>query len=207
MPAAVDGEFGFAASGTCLETAGRHDVYLGSGGAVSRIFHSRDGGRHWTVTDAPIPAAPGGGVSSLAFRGPRVGVAAGGDFDNPDVAPDSAAFTRNGRTWTGSDPGGYRSGVDWVPGSRRTLVAVGLNGSDVSRDGGRTWSTFSGTGFHAVVCVRDRHTCWASGQRRPRRPPLRALTGGDVYQVNNSHPRPHVVEVSPRTSGRTRARW
>ncbi len=37
MPAALPGEAGFAASGTCLVTAG-HEAYLASGGgAVSRV--------------------------------------------------------------------------------------------------------------------------------------------------------------------------
>ena len=66
MPDAVEGEFGFAASGTCLVTAGRHDAYLASGGAASRVFHSADGGHTWTVADSTIPAAEAGGVFSLA---------------------------------------------------------------------------------------------------------------------------------------------
>jgi enoyl-CoA hydratase/carnithine racemase len=114
------------------------------------------------VTTAPIPATPAGGVFSLAFRGPHRGVAVGGDFENEDNGVDASGYTHNGRTWTGGgDLGGYRSGVDWVAGSHRTLVAVGPSGSDVTRDGGRTWSRFSDTGFHSVVCVPG--TCWASG--------------------------------------------
>ena len=162
MPAAVDGEAGFAASGTCLETAGRHDVYLGSGGAASRIYHSGDGGLTWTVRDAPIPASASGGVFSLAFRGDRQGVAVGGDYTKEDVGTDASAYTHDGRHWrAGGDPGGYRSGVDWVTGLRDVAIAVGPSGSDVTRDGGRHWRTFSDTGFHAVVCVWG--ACWASG--------------------------------------------
>jgi photosystem II stability/assembly factor-like uncharacterized protein len=47
MPKAVDGEFGFAASGTCLVTAGSKHAYFGSGGAASRIFFSKDFGQTW----------------------------------------------------------------------------------------------------------------------------------------------------------------
>ena len=162
MPAAVDGEAGFAASGTCIATAGRHDAYFGSGGGASRIFHSRDGGRTWSVTTAPIPASAAGGVFSLAFRG-RHGVAVGGDYTVPDNGVGGSARTRDGRHWvSGGDLGGYRSGVAWVHGSRHTLLAVGTSGSDVSRDGGRSWSTFDTGAFNAVVCVADR-SCWAAG--------------------------------------------
>lgn len=164
MPAAVDGEFGFAASGTCLETAGKHDAWIASGGAASRVFHSRDGGRHWTATASPIPAAEAGGVFSLAFRDKKHGVAVGGDFSKEADGVDKASYTRNGgRSYVGGiDVSGYRSGADWVVGSKKRLIAVGPNGSDTSFDGGRSWQRFSDVGFHSVVCVAG-GTCWASG--------------------------------------------
>src|SRR4051812_12054263 len=40
MPAALDGEFAFAASGTCLVTAGDSDAWIATGGAAARVFHS-----------------------------------------------------------------------------------------------------------------------------------------------------------------------
>ena len=96
MPPAVDGEFGFAASGTCLVTGGGRDVWLASGGSASRIFHSRDRGHTWTVADSTIPAAPAGGVFSLAFRNPRQGLAVGGDFTAPDEGADNSAYSGDG---------------------------------------------------------------------------------------------------------------
>jgi photosystem II stability/assembly factor-like uncharacterized protein len=162
MPPAVEGEFGFAASGTCLVISG-HTAWIASGGTASRVFRSRDGGRTWSVTDAPIPAAPSGGVFSLAFRNPWEGVMVGGDFSAPDVGTRASGFTRDGgRSWTaGGDLSGYRSGVDWVYGERATLIAVGPNGSDVTYDGGRSWSRFSDADYDAVDCVPG--TCFASG--------------------------------------------
>ena len=164
MPAARPGEFGFAASGTCLVTAGRHQAWLASGGGAARIFHTRDRGRNWTVARSTIPASDAGGVFSLAFRNPRRGLAVGGDFLAPNNGVDMSAFTRSsGRMWThGGDLGGYRSGVDWVHGARRVAIAVGPSGTDVTRDGGRTWRTFSRRNFDAVQCTPD-GACWASG--------------------------------------------
>lgn len=161
MPAAVDGEFNFAASGTCLAITGRH-AYMGSGGAASRVFHTADSGRSWDVDDAPIPATAAGGVFSLAFKAPDLGVVVGGDFEQPDNGVQSSGWSRNRSPFRpGGDLGGYRSGADWVDGTRRTFVAVGPTGSDATTDGGRTWTTWSGTGYHAVVCVPS--VCWASG--------------------------------------------
>ena len=164
MPAAVEGEFAFAASGTCLVTSGGRDVWLASGGAASRVFHSRDRGHTWTVTESTIPAAAGGGVFSLSFRNPRQGLAVGGDLAAPTNGVDMSAYTRDGGTsWpAGGDLGGYRSGVDWVYGAPHTAVAVGPTGSDYTRDGGRSWTTFSDTGFDSVQCTPD-GACWASG--------------------------------------------
>jgi photosystem II stability/assembly factor-like uncharacterized protein len=162
MPPAVDGEFAFAASGTCLVTSG-HDAWFATGGGAARVFHSRDGGRHWTVTAAPIPPTPAGGVFSLAFRNPRDGVMVGGDFSAPGDGARASGWTRDGgASWRqGGDLSGYRSGVDWVWGARDTLIAVGPTGSDVSYDGARSWTAFDTTDFDAVDCVPG--TCWASG--------------------------------------------
>jgi photosystem II stability/assembly factor-like uncharacterized protein len=164
MPPAVEGEFAFAASGTCLVTSGFRDTWFGSGGpASSRAFHSDDGGLTWTVTAAPIPAAPAGGVFSLAFRNPRDGVMVGGDFTAPANGVDASGITRDGgTTWQpGGDLSGYRSGVDWVTFARATLIAVGPTGSDISRDGGASWTAFDTAPYDAVDCVP--FTCWASG--------------------------------------------
>ncbi|HEX2417877.1 MAG TPA: oxidoreductase [Micromonosporaceae bacterium] len=162
MPPAVEGEFGFAASGTCLVTAGAHDVWFATGGVASRIFHSGDGGRTWTATTAPLPAGATAGVYSLAFRDTLHGVAVGGDF----LAPESGVvtgITRNGETWqSGGIPHGYRSGVAWHREQSNTLVAVGPTGSDLSVDGGRSWTRFDSVRYDAVACTGD-GACWASG--------------------------------------------
>lgn len=45
MPAAQEGEAGFAASGQCLVSSGPKDVWLATGGAAhARVLHSRDRG-------------------------------------------------------------------------------------------------------------------------------------------------------------------
>ena len=161
MPAAVDGEFNFAASGTCL-TIVEGEAYMASGGAASRIFHSDDTGRTWDVTDAPIPATPAGGVFSLSFKDAGLGVAVGGDFEAPDNGVDASGFTRNGTSWrAGGDLSGYRSGSDWVDGSMRTFVAVGPNGIDATTDAGRTWTSLGEVGYHAVACAPT--VCFTSG--------------------------------------------
>lgn len=53
-------EFGFAASGDCLVTAG-HTAYFGSGGGAARVFRSDDFGLTWTASDSTIPAGEAAG--------------------------------------------------------------------------------------------------------------------------------------------------
>ena len=169
MPAALAGEFAFAASGTCLVAAhaGFDAWFATGGGASSRVFHTRDGGAHWSVTGTPVPSGPSAGIYSLAFRDRWHGIAVGGDFATPTAAPDGAATSRDGgATWTVAKkvPGEYRSGAAWSSDrhSGATAYAVGPTGSDVSYDGGRTWKRFDTGSFDSVECAG--HTCFASGE-------------------------------------------
>ena len=62
-----------------------------------------------------------------------------------------------------SGPSGYRSCVVHVTRGGETLaIAAGPNGCDISRDGGRTWSRASSTGFH-VVAASPTGDVWAAG--------------------------------------------
>jgi photosystem II stability/assembly factor-like uncharacterized protein len=167
MPDALPGEFAFAASGTCIVSAGHDDAWFATGGGgVSRVFRSRDGGRTWQVASTPVPSGATAGIYSLAFRDSRHGIAVGGDFTTPTVAPDAAAVSRDGgRTWVAApaEPGEYRSGAAWVPHSGRIALAVGPTGSDITFDGGLRWHRFDTGSFDSVECTRD-GACWASGE-------------------------------------------
>jgi photosystem II stability/assembly factor-like uncharacterized protein len=168
MPAAQSGEFAFAASGTCLSAGVGGRTYLVSGGVdPARVFTSTDHGRTWTVADSPVAGGASAGIFSVSFRDARRGVVVGGDFAAPTGAVDNAAWTDDGgATWTKSttNPSGYRSGSAWVPRTARTVLAVGPSGSDVSTDGGRSWSTFDSGSFDSVECTAD-GACWASGEQ------------------------------------------
>jgi photosystem II stability/assembly factor-like uncharacterized protein len=167
MPPALDGEFGFAASGTCLVTAGSHDAWIASGGgAQARVFHSTDRGRHWSVASTPIASGPSAGIFSLAVRGSQDLVAVGGDFLVPGAAVDAAGRSSDaGASWrlAATMPGGYRSGVAWVAHTHATLIAVGPTGSDVSTNAGRDWTGFDTASYDAVQCAPG-GACWASGE-------------------------------------------
>jgi photosystem II stability/assembly factor-like uncharacterized protein len=164
MPPALPGEFAFAASGQCITTAGGRDAWFGTGGdAVARVFHSRDRGLTWTVSSTPIRSDSTAGINALAFRDPRHGLAAGGDFELPAASPDALALSDDGgEDWQLVDDAldQYRSGATWVTGT--DAIIVGPTGSDASFDQGRTWHAFDSGPFHTVDCAGG-HACWASG--------------------------------------------
>ncbi len=171
MPPALEGEGGFAASGTCVAVGGTSDAWFGTGGpAGPRVFRSSDGGRTWSAAPAPLAAGKSAGVFSLAFWGGGRGVAVGGDYTKEQEAAGNAALTFDGgRTWqtVGAEgrPGGYRSCVARVPLTHGpVLIAVGPSGSDFSQDGGRTWKTLGAEGFHAVGVAPRGDAAWAVGE-------------------------------------------
>lgn len=179
MPDALDGEFGFAASGTCATATGRKAFFGTGGGAEARVFRSTDFGVTWDVSSTPIQSTEAGGIFSLDFRTNKLGIAIGGDFTLPEEATDALARTTDGGvTWELVDeavaPSGYRSGLAWFADRRgdtrelitedqKTAIAVGPSGSDSSFDRGKTWQPFDDGAFHSVECVKRTTTCWASG--------------------------------------------
>jgi len=169
MPAALNGEGGFAASGTCITVQGKHNVWFGTGGtAGARVFRSTDRGRTWKVTNTPVASGTkGAGIFSIAFRDATHGVVVGGDYTKEGESKDNAAITKDGgRTWTmisNSRPNGYRSLVAYVPGARvSTLVTVGPSGSDYSTDHGESWRRMSAEGFHTASFAPG--AGWAAGE-------------------------------------------
>ncbi|MFI6663622.1 WD40/YVTN/BNR-like repeat-containing protein [Streptomyces sp. NPDC050481] len=169
MPAALDGEAGFAASGQCLVSSGPRDVWLATGGAArARVLHSADRGLTWTASDTPIPAGdPAKGVFALAFRDRAHGLAVGGDYRADQSSPQAAARTGDGgAAWrpAAAPVNGYRSGVAWLPHSRTAALAVGPTGTDLTRDGGRTWRTVDTGSYDTVDCTVD-GGCWAAGEK------------------------------------------
>lgn len=163
MPLAKEGEAAFAASGTCLITNGKSDVYLVSGGADARIFRSKNRGLTWQVFDAPIiKGTAGSGIFSIAMRDNERGVIVGGNYEKPNDITNNLAFTNDGgSTWTlGKGLNGYRSAVTYI--DENTIIAVGSSGSDISSDNGKTWQNLNKENYNAVQ-AKGKTAVWAVG--------------------------------------------
>jgi photosystem II stability/assembly factor-like uncharacterized protein len=165
MPAAKGGEAAFAASGTCLVTQGKNNVFLVSGGTDARVFRSSDRGLTWLVSDTPIvKGSAGSGIFSIALNDAMNGIIVGGNYEKPYEAKDNLAFTSDGgKSWQlGSGLTGYRSAVAYI--DRKTLIAVGTNGTDISRDGGKTWKNIGNENLNSVA-AKGKKAVWAVGPK------------------------------------------
>ena len=160
LPAALPGEGGFAASGTCVVVRAGGRAWIGTGNsATARVLRTDDYGRTWSVVATPVVSGEAAGITSLAFRDDRHGVALGGRLGAPTEHADNVAVTADGgRSWAlAGRPrlAGAVYGAAYVPGaSPPTLVAVGPGGADYSLDDGRTWTgldtlAYWGLGFAA----------------------------------------------------------
>jgi photosystem II stability/assembly factor-like uncharacterized protein len=122
----------FAASNTSLLTDSK-SIYFVTGGVAAFIA---DG----VQTPLPLASGEAAGGFSLASRGDGVFVAVGGDYKKPDETAGTAVFRGSDGIWHAAEvpPHGYRSAVAYDS-ARKSWIAVGPNGTDISADDGRTW--------------------------------------------------------------------
>jgi photosystem II stability/assembly factor-like uncharacterized protein len=131
------------ATGTSMFAVGPRDAWFGTDfdsnvapNSNARVFHTPNGGKTWIDAETPLHRIP-----SLSFRDRRHGLVVGGDL-NADVG--TVVRTNNGgNTWSPveTQPLGFRHSVAWIPDLEDTAVIVGPKGSDISDDGGATWTS------------------------------------------------------------------
>lgn len=166
-PQALDGQGGFAASGTCLRAVGESDVYIGLGGQEASVHYSKDKGATWQKTISPLQSGqPTEGIFSIDFKNDMEGIMVGGDYRGDSLTAINAAYTTNGgRTWlpvmSSMKPKGYRSGVAiW----KNYVFAVGRESCDYFKEGDKSYTPMEGQ-YYAVDVSRDGKAVWASGPR------------------------------------------
>ena len=152
----MEGEAGFAASNTGIHTMKNGYTRIITGGKQSRLFFSPDKGKSWKVFACPvIQGQESQGPFSVAFHDQEHGVVAGGDYKNDTLRKGNFLITNDGgKSWETAEvsPWGYRSCITYV--DRNVLLATGTSGTDISRDGGKTWTAISEQGYHAASVVK-----------------------------------------------------
>jgi photosystem II stability/assembly factor-like uncharacterized protein len=156
LPPALPGEGSFAASGTCVATQGSDRAWIGTGNASrARVLRTEDGGRSWSIADAPVVGGEAAGFAAIAFRDERHGVALGGEIGKPQGRGDYVAVTGDGgRSWAaGGRPlfAGAVYGAAFAPGvGATTIVAVGPGGANFSLDDGASWAPLDTLAYWSV---------------------------------------------------------
>lgn len=156
-PVVDSGEAMFASSGTNVRVLDRDEAVLITGGRRSRVFV-----RNEAIVLPMVQGLESTGANSIAvqdFRTRKGGknlVVVGGDFTKANSDSLNCFFSTNrGRSWQAPKvaPHGYRSCVEYL--GKKQLVTCGLNGVDLSSDGGRSWTWISKEGFH--VCRKAKN--------------------------------------------------
>jgi photosystem II stability/assembly factor-like uncharacterized protein len=172
-------EAAFAASNGNL-VVHEDEVWMASGGVVSRMYHSSDRGRSWLVSNTPI--AQGGAMTGM-FSAARcnesgdAGLAWGGNWEAMDDNSANKIVTSDGgKHWELLIPGagpGYRSCVQYVPNSMcQGIWAVGIPGVSQSWDGGATWTTEADSSYYTVRFDPEGKTAWLAGRGQVKRMPV-----------------------------------
>ena len=133
-------------------------VYRGQSECDPKTYHANP--EHcalaWEVARDRVPlgsaSSSSGGFSLAVLDGDETlhyAVAVGGDYTKPAMQAGTAAYwSAKTKKWAAAKvlPGGYRSAVGILDDTatveepdRATWIAVGPNGSDLSRDNGQTW--------------------------------------------------------------------
>ncbi len=102
------------------------------------------------------------GIFSIAFDdAAQNSIIVGGDYQKPNEPERTLALSKDGKSWlNAAGLNGYRSGVTFV--DKKTLIAVGSSGSDISRDGGKTWKNLDKENYNSVQS-KGRNAVWAVG--------------------------------------------
>ncbi len=170
LPKIIEGEAAFAASNTNIAVIGAN-TWIATGGKTSRIYFSPDKGKTWQVFETPmISGEATTGIYSLAFYDDKNGFAIGGDYTKSENTDANKIVTSDGgKTWSlvadGKKPG-YSSCVQYVPnGDAKSLVVVGDNGIDYSKDKGQNWKHLTDESFNTIRFVND-SVAYAAGNGR-----------------------------------------
>jgi len=161
---AKPGDAVFAASNSSVNVSAFESFILGVGGkngarvliSPMQLHHMRIESKECLSVVVPIAdGTDSAGIFSIGFQNSVTayrGIAVGGDYLKPNEPTGTAAYSLDGGLhWTAAaqPPHGYRSSVQWSE-QEKLWITVGTNGSDVSRDDGKTWQPVDDGNWNAL---------------------------------------------------------
>lgn len=169
-PAAQNGEGIFSASGTNIVLLNNpdYDYAFISGGVVSNFYLMAREGKQNKGTQIPInQGIESTGAFSFATDGNKKFYCIGGDYKNPIQVYDNFYWTTDeGKKWASpskSPPFGYRSCIKLI--DKDKMVACGINGVDICRDGGNNWFSVTKEGFNVCMVSPNKKLVFLAGEK------------------------------------------
>lgn len=149
----------FASSGTNIRLKKDGSYFFVTGGRKSRIISGS------AAVVLPFDNSKSStGANSLAIGPNGSMIVVGGDFAADTVRARNCFVSRDdGKTWQAPavSPYGYRSCVEFI--SKSSAISCGLNGVDLSDDGGVTWRSISHDSYHASRKAKKGNAVFFSG--------------------------------------------
>ncbi len=155
-PNALSGEAAFAASGTCLRLDSTNQIDIVTGGSKSRHLILTDDklapGSWLSINLKLIQGKSSQGAFSVANGDGTIVV--GGDYQKDQLADSVAEYwypidEHSGKySLATKPPVGFQSCVEYI--SNRMFLSTGTPGSNITTDGGKTWTKIDGTSYN--VC-------------------------------------------------------
>ncbi|HTD40358.1 MAG TPA: YCF48-related protein [Mucilaginibacter sp.] len=156
-PIASRDEAAFAASGTCLRVE-KNRLTIVTGGSRSRLIEYSTSSNLWDYSPLPILSGKSSqGAFSFAWStngSSRVFI--GGDYANDKKTDSVASYIANHSNLikpANQGPAGFQSCVEYISGE--TFLSTGTPGSNITTDGGKTWTKIDDTSYN--VCRKAKH--------------------------------------------------
>ncbi len=152
-PEALPGEASFAASGTCLAlNLTRENIAVVTGGSNTRLIFRNNDQTEWHYENLPIQhGKPSQGAFSMVC-GYKSIVIVGGNYSQDKLNDSTACFIKFDNNpefkLTTNSTTGFQSCVEYI--TEQTFLSTGTPGSNITTDGGKTWTKIDNTSFN--VC-------------------------------------------------------
>ena len=152
---ALDGEYGFSASGNNIIYKDR-SFYFVTGGKHSRFISTNDMGKSWFTSNLPFDDGESSGAYAIAMKNKKEGIVVGGSYEEPNSKQANCFITKDGgKTWKApsTPPNGYMSCVIEYKG---IYYCCGPNGIDYSTNDGQTWTKLANGKFYTLTAHKKR---------------------------------------------------
>ena len=167
MPPALEGEGGFAGSGSGIYAGFDSLAWIGLGFPRGRVLRSWDKGESWNFYLTGMGNGDSSrGIYSIDFDQDLNGIVVGGSWNKPVSNFLTAATSKDGgSSWTmveENHPDGYRSCVAFIP-NTKYVVSTGTTGSDISYDKGISWNKLDSIGYNTIGWSPSGQIGWIAG--------------------------------------------